>query len=240
MKQVLEHISPHVALQHDECHIWLWPLLSATKSADLTEKLDNGERERATRFVYERDRRRYMLCHARMRQLLAGYAGIAEEEVRYRNNAFGKPELEIGRREISFSLSHTGTHGMLAAAAEGAVGADIEDVRSIEPDVASANFSLAELREMEEMEGREWLRSFYRCWTSKEAILKGEGVGLNVPLDSFDVQAREDKPAALLAWRPEAGLRRQWTLHDVSFGDSVVAAVALSGAIRRLRCFYWE
>ena len=97
-----------------------------------------------------------------------------------------------------------------------------------------------ELREMEEMEGHDWLRGFYRCWTSKEAILKGEGVGLNVPLDSFDVQVKEDKPAALLAWRPEAGLRHQWTLHDVSFGDAVVAAVALSGAIRRLRCFYWE
>ncbi len=240
MRQTWEHASPHVSLQHDECHIWLWPLFLLESASFFQKYLDPSEIQRAERFVFAKDRAHYTLCHVRMRQLLAGYAGIAEADVRYRLNPFGKPELETNDRMISFSLSHTATHALLAVVQGSPVGADIERVRPITPDVATANFSAAEMLILNQISGEGWLRGFYRCWTRKEAVLKAEGVGLNVPLNSFDVEVAADRPAALVTYRSESGLTQHWQLHDVSLNDSVVAAVALTPQVRRLRCFYWD
>jgi 4'-phosphopantetheinyl transferase len=64
---------------------------------------------------------------------------------------------------------------------------DVEDVRPIEPEVADYEFFGERAFAADQIAGDTWSAGFYRCWRRKEAILKGEGVGLFHALDSLDV-----------------------------------------------------
>jgi 4'-phosphopantetheinyl transferase len=125
----------------------------------------------------------------------------------------------------------------LALSPDAEVGIDVEEIRDVEAEVAQNHFSPAELAALEILQGEEWLRGFYRCWTRKEAILKAEGVGLNLPLNSFDVSLSPAAPAKLLRVDPEAARLSSWTLHDLSPAEGPIAALAAQSAQATVACF---
>jgi 4'-phosphopantetheinyl transferase len=210
-----------------EVHIWAWSFSAADqpREQDL-QLLDDDERQRTARFIFMRDRVKYSICHANMRRILASYLHRPPESLTYRTQPGGKPELESDV-PLRFNLSHSRSLALLAVARVNEVGVDVEDIRPIEPGVAERFFSAAELAGMADLHGRQWLDAFYRCWTRKEAILKVEGLGLRIPLDSFDVSLRPEEPAALLAARPEAKLTANWSLHHLLPANGAMAALAV-------------
>ncbi len=220
-----------------EAHVWAWNFAGPVepREADL-EILDEQEQQRTRRFYFAPDRVRYAVCHARMRRILGSYLGNEPASLVFREGAGGKPELELAASDapIRFNLSHSKTVGVLAVTRGREVGVDVEDVRPIEREVAERYFSAAEVASMAPLDGQEWLDAFYRCWTRKEAILKVEGVGLRIPLHSFDVSVREDDPAALLAARPEAKLTANWHLHHLAAATGTMGALAIGDASARI------
>jgi 4'-phosphopantetheinyl transferase len=99
----------------------------------------------------------------------------------------------------------------------------------MEVDVAKRFFSAREIASLSTLnDWEEWLDGFYRCWTRKEAILKAEGAGLRIPLDSFDVSLLAGEPPTLLDARPEAKLTAAWRLHSLDPADGVVGALAIA------------
>jgi 4'-phosphopantetheinyl transferase len=76
------------------------------------------------------------------------------------------------------------------------------------------------------LRGDAWLTGFYRCWTRKEAILKAEGVGLNVALHAFDVSLLPDEPPELLQTREPAHFHYPWSLYDASPASGTIGALA--------------
>lgn len=191
--------------------------------------LDEGERRRALRFYFAPDRIRYSVCHANLRRLLGSYLERPPESLTFREAEGGKPALVLDDSDapLRFNLSHSKNIALLAVALEMAVGVDVENVRPIERDVANRFFSPREVASMTPLEGEAWLDAFYRCWTRKEAVLKGEGLGLRIPLDSFDVSVLPDEPAALIAARPEAKLTAHWHLHHLAPSSGSIAALAV-------------
>jgi len=154
--------------------------------ARLALLLDPAERERASRFRFDRDRRRFVVRRAKLRLLLAERAGRAPEALAYAASSHGKPALPGAG--FCFSLSHSGERMMLAIA-EGEVGCDIEAVdETIDwREIADGLFAAAErdaLAALPEAEGR---RAFFECWARKEAFVKALGLGLSYPLDAFHV-----------------------------------------------------
>lgn len=229
--------------------MWAWPLDRANADADPSSDLasdlallDAGELDRYHRFHFERDRSRFAVAHAEMRRILGAYLDRPPSSLRFRANRFGKPEIE-GEAAIRFNLSHTSGLdpvsgvAVLALSLDTEVGIDIEEIHDIETEVARQNFSQAELSALGSLAGEEWLWGFYRCWTRKEAILKAEGVGLNLPLDAFDVSLLPGAPAELLGTKPAAAHLHPWKLHDVSPGGRLVAALAAGNAEAEIRCF---
>lgn len=81
-----------------EVHIWRAsqtvepPVLSR-----LHALLDADEKARAERFVFGRDRDRFMVTHGILRQLLAAYIGCAPAEIGFEYGPQGKPSLNSSR-----------------------------------------------------------------------------------------------------------------------------------------------
>jgi len=183
--------------------------------AYLARLLDAEECERAARFRFEADRRRFIVRRGRLRERLGERTGQAPERLAFGIGPFGKPELPGGPR---FSLSHSGERMMLAIS-DVEVGCDIERHRPLDDwraiaDRLFAPGERAQLAALDEAEGR---AAFFRCWARKEAFVKALGQGLSYPLDAFEVTVG-----------PEARLLRGgegWRIAVVKAGSDCAAAV---------------
>jgi len=226
-----------------QIHVWAWQLdsslgLSGNEKSQIG-LLDARELERFHRFHFACDRARFAIAHANVRRILGAYVDREPERLLFAANSFGKPELaaEARSRPLNFTLSHSRNIALLALSMDTELGIDIEHVRPIEPEVAESYFSPTELAALSSLEGEAWLKGFYHCWTRKEAILKAEGVGLNLPLYSFDVSLIPGLPAKLLGVRPPAVFRHPWTLHDLATPAGTVAALASGSLQAEILCF---
>lgn len=108
-------------------------------------------------------------------------------------NAYGKPFFS-GAPEVCFSLSHAGTRVILAVS-DRSVGCDIETVRAkMDIDAISRRFfTPSEHQMLQDIADPDIRRAcFFRLWTLKESFVKETGLGLYLPLNSFDLSLKED------------------------------------------------
>lgn len=156
--------------------------VSAVALARWLPLLDEEEQAKAVRFRFEADRRQYIAAHALARVMLAFHVGSRPNELRFRREVGGRPELE-GKGELRFSLSHTRTLVACAVSNIDAVGLDVEACNRGEAslDIAQTYFAPAEAQLVRDF-GPD---TFLRLWTLKEAFLKATGEGLSRPLNSF-------------------------------------------------------
>jgi 4'-phosphopantetheinyl transferase len=157
----------------------------AVDDTALTHLLGADERARAARFRFPRDRRRFVVRRARLRQLLGAWVGHAPEALVFTENSHGKPILADGP---PFSLSHSADMMMLAIG-DADVGCDIEwiDPTLDWPPLAATFFTTSERAALAALPPEAARRAFFACWARKEAFVKALGLGLSWPLDAFDV-----------------------------------------------------
>jgi 4'-phosphopantetheinyl transferase len=208
----------------------LWQLALLTTGGDLpriARCLSADETAIAAQFKFESDRTRYVLTRACLRQILARYTGLAPHELRFDYGRFGKPRLANRGQAgaIEFNVSHSNDWALVAVARGFPIGVDLEKIR---PDLATREvaeqfFSRYEQAELAAIDENQRAAAFFKCWTSKEAYIKGLGSGLSVPLKEFDVCVRPDTPTRLL--RPYAGTSLWW-LHDVDTAPGYRAVLA--------------
>lgn len=152
--------------------------------------LSEPELQRARRFAFERDRRRYLAAHRALRAVLAREAGMRPSAV-FELGPHGKPGLPA-LKGWHFNLSHSAHLGLIglaeAGAQHGEIGVDIEVRHPIAElrDLAAHHFSMAEQAALAAMpEGEVALSAFLQGWTHKEACLKALGTGLSLPSNAF-------------------------------------------------------
>lgn len=231
------------ALDSSSVHVWAWNLDRSLLDADW-QILSEDETARARRFVFPRDRHRYVCAHAVMRTLLSHYTGIAGRRIKFSISTHGKPHLEgtTGTPHLHFNLAHSAGLALLAVSRDYALGVDVEQIRPIDADVAAHHFSPRELLALDRLPASQWLAGFFRCWTSKEALLKGEGLGLNAPLDGFDVEVSTQLSPALIAADPHTNIPLAWTLLELKPADDFVGTLAVHDPAKTfqrlsLQCF---
>jgi 4'-phosphopantetheinyl transferase len=215
-------------------HVWTASVTALrTRTHEFWAILSEDERARADRYRLEPDRARFTVGRGVLRELLGRYAGRGGERIVIRQVAAGKP---FAPEAMRFNVSHSGDFVLLAFAAERDVGIDVEEVRpSVEPlDLATEFFSAAELAALAALDGDERMLAFFRCWTRKEAYLKGTGSGLSRPLHEFDVSLDVGCTSALrrVAWdSSEVG---RWQLRDLEVPPGYAAAIAIKGGGAKL------
>lgn len=214
---------PH--LQAGDVHVVWFDLDRPCRGT--TQLLDREERARAARFVFDRDRRRFVAAHEWLRVVLGLFLRKAPESLRFTTNLRGKPRLVDTAVDLRFNLSHSGERGALAVTLDQEVGIDIEEARPIEVcELADRFFSRLEVEGLRRLPPPEREAAFFRCWTRKESFIKALGDGLSFPLDGFEVSVEDDRSKQLLRGcvaAPEALSR--WRVVSLSSDPPYVAAL---------------
>ena len=218
----------------DEVQLRLVSLTRAVKRLTrLREYLSHEELQRGNRLVDGERRDRFLAGRGVLRELLAGYLGEEPASIRLSQGEFGKLHLSdhLEPDSISFNLSHAGDFLLLAFAVGREVGVDLEQVRQDLPFQAMAEryFSAREQEDLFSLPSSAQLAAFYRCWTRKEAYLKGTGAGFSHPSNSFDMALLPDQPARLLAHRGSPAEVGRWSISDLEAPRGYCAAVAVEG-----------
>lgn len=232
-----------VGLSEGEVH--LWPFELRADSALLfacNRLLSESERACAARFVFERDKRRYVVAHGVLRHLLSLYCGVAADAIAFEYGAGGKPKLLLGGEmdpgsartggELSFNLSHSHDRALIGVCRGQEIGVDLEMARP-ELDVlslAESCFFGAEIEAIRAAAEDQQCQVFFRYWVAKEAVLKGEGIGLGYPLDRFAVSfLQTDERAGYITSSDTGQLRDDWTIVALQLADGWPGAVAARG-----------
>lgn len=191
--------------------------------------LSARERKRADRFVYDRHRRRYMVAQAHLRRVLGQLTRTGPEHVRFHYEDKGKPFLPGGP---SFNQSHSEERIMIAVAASGRLGVDIEEIRTVRLmlEIADKNFAPDEAARMHAAPAHGRQELFFRLWTRKEAFLKALGFGLTHPLRSFSVDPTPGAPRGLLHVEDLPEDPARWHIGGVRCSSGAKAALALDQA----------
>jgi 4'-phosphopantetheinyl transferase len=219
-----------------DAHVWRARVdLGPVALEPLRNLLDDDERRRADRFVFAHDRERFVVSHARLRQVLGAYTGAAPASLQFAVGPYGKPHLAspASPAGLEFNMSHAGDLVLVAVTLGRAIGVDVERVR---PDydysaVLGSVLSAPERAAFAALPADRRRQFFYATWTQKEALVKASGRGLSQPLDSFsagDTVRLEGEAWALRALDPGAGYA------------GYAGALAVAGDVARLCLFAWD
>lgn len=230
-----------LAITAGDVHLWAFESgRGSAGAAALRDRcaglLDDAERKRAARFLFEEHQHDYIVFHAVLRSVLGRYLGVPPPSLRFSVAPEGKPAID----GLDFNLSHSADRALLAVTAGEAVGADLELERDDLDALALADryFYGAELEAVRAAarggatEGR---RSFFRHWVAKEAVLKGVGVGLGFPLDRFGVHFARGGGSARIVSLDPVRVAPDWCIRMLEVGAGCPGAVALRSEVFTVR-----
>jgi 4'-phosphopantetheinyl transferase len=226
----------------NEVHVWRAGLdLDRSSLSRLQECLSADERARAARFVFAKDRERFIAARSTLRRILGQYLGMPPGSIAFAYSAHGKPFLSdpIARERVSFNLSHCDDVALYAIAAGCEVGVDLErlDREIAVSEIAGQYFCPAEVAAIHAMAPEHRHIAFFVFWCRKEAYVKARGEGLSIPLNEFDVSSMQ-RP--LRIYDHDRASADTWFIHDLSAGSGFAAALAVKGLVSRIRYFTWR
>jgi len=219
-------------------HLWKLNLDSSKdKLIVLWNILSSDEKDRANKFYFEKDRVHFVKCRASLRNLLGNYLGLKPAELQFEYTEYGKPYLSDST--LQFNVSHSNNKGLIAFSLENEIGVDIELInREIKiEELANRFFSENEANIIMSLNENIRHRSFFKCWTRKEAFIKAQGEGLNIPLDKFEMSILDTDEVKMrsIEWKNEK--IDDWTLVSFDVDDDYIGALVLKNKLKKLDLF---
>lgn len=222
-------------LMKGEVHVWEASLaVSSSELKRLQEILSPDEKERAQRFVFEKDRHHFIAARGILRDILSSYLDVSASELEFAYGEQGKPFLKAAPLPLEFNLSHSHGLALYAVTLNQPLGIDLElfnkETQGI--DLAKRFFHLKEFQELSALPESLQQQSFFNYWVLKEAVVKAMGNGLFLSLDRFVVSHLPDESAKLLEIDSSIEKAADWTLCSLEVKEGYVAALAVLGKIR--------
>jgi len=233
-----------VQLAEDEAHVWCASLEQSSSRVEACwNALAPDERERAGRFRYEKDRRRFIIARGVLRDILGRYLKCPPAQVSFSYNQYGKPALSYENEDVRlrFNMSHSHEVALYALTREREVGVDVEWLREdfASSEIAERFFSRREVVLLGGLAPGLRTDGFFNCWTRKEAYIKALGEGLSHPLDRFAVSLAPGDPARFLSIDDDPREIERWSLVELHPSEGYAAALVTEGIMRELRCWKW-
>jgi 4'-phosphopantetheinyl transferase len=215
--------------------VWAFNLRGSAECLEqCRQTLCSTEAARAERFVHPVSRDNFVVAHGVLRHLLARYTGAQPGDLRFSADPNGKPALEAPAGDgnpVSFNLTHSQGRALIAVSDGRAVGIDLEkikaDVKAVP--IARRYFARAELAAIEAAPPPLQAETFFRYWVAKEALLKGQGIGLRFPIDEFEVQFDDRALSARIGIRTPSRLSSDWTVQMLPVESGWSGALAVRG-----------
>ena len=208
-------------------HVDLRP--HADHEADSLAWLDTAERRRRQRFEIPGPGRRYALCRAALRAVLADRLACRNERITFGAGDHGKPFAMVDgvRAGISFNLSHSGDHGLIAVSPRGGLGIDVEqrEPRRHMERLIGTVFTETEQTAFTTVEGRDRSDLFLDFWTMKEALIKALGTGLSTDPATFDIPSVMQRGVKRSTFRFPDIPAVTWQLDNIG-NEAYAAAIA--------------
>ena len=206
----------------------------------LESALSAGESRRAARFRFPADRDRFIVAHGSLRDVLARYLNCRPGHLNFSTNEYGKPALK--EHDLEFNLSHSGDFALVAVTRNHNIGVDVERIRAdmhLER-LAERFFSPSEVSELAALPPEQKVLGFFNCWTRKEAYIKAQGLGLSLPLYSFDVSLTPLEPVLIRATRPDHREAGRWSLLSLEVDPGFAGALAIAEQDLDFRLWNWD
>jgi 4'-phosphopantetheinyl transferase len=232
-------------LSHDRVDVWRTGTEQPTARVEsLYETLAPEERQRADRFYFDKDRRRFTVARGVLRKLLGGYLHVAPESVTFEYSEYGKPSLvtSTNPRDVRLNVSHSNECALFAFTLGREVGVDVEYIRTnldVEA-LARHSFSPAEVSVLCSLPVSQRREAFFNCWTRKEAFIKAHGEGLSLGLNRFDVTLAPGEPAALRRFEVNPAEVSLWKMSILEAEHGYKSALAVEGHDWELRCWQYS
>jgi 4'-phosphopantetheinyl transferase len=215
--------------------VWAFNLrASAACLEQCRQTLSRTEAARAERFVHALSRDDFVVAHGVLRHLLARYSGVQPRDLRFSADPNGKPALEAPTSSgglVSFNLTHSQGRALIAVTDGRAVGIDLEKIKADVKALAIARryFARSELAAIEATPAPLQADTFFRYWVAKEALLKGQGIGLRFPIDEFEVKFDDRALSARIGIRTPSRLSSDWTVQMLPVESGWTGALAVRG-----------
>ncbi len=184
---------------------------------DFDATLSRHERERASRFVFERHKIRYIFAQGVLRDVLSRATGFPPASLAFTLNDFGKPYLQTPAA-LGFNLSHSEDLVTIGLVEQREIGVDVEFIRPMSnlEDIAAGVYTPDEVASLLQAQGKARERLFFRYWTRKESYVKAIGKGLSIPLSTFDTRFPTGSDGTALACTPDAPHVENWWMEDLA------------------------
>ena len=203
------------------------------------EVLSPDEVERAGRFVFRRDRNRYVVARGTLRTILAQYVPLTPGDLDLAYSPLGKPELatQISEGSLHFNVSHAGGIALYAVSTGQRVGIDVEEVVAdrAEEGVARLVFSMHENDVLQSLQEPERKEAFFTYWTLKEAYAKALGMGLQLPLTGLTISDAPEDPALRGVYDRDGQPIEPWRLIPLPILAPYKAALAVEARAFHIR-----
>lgn len=145
------------------------------------------------------------------------YPSCTLNDLKY--SAYQRPYIN---QPIDFNISHSGEYIVCVVSDECRVGIDVEEMKVIDYDVYSTQFTDEEWGLISSSGDSK--RAFYRIWTQKEALIKANGKGLSIPLKSVQISDTTAVVENMKWFLTELPLSKQYSCHlatDKPIADTI-------------------
>jgi len=232
-----------LTLQPGQVDIWVvavGDVPEAALAAQYDTVLTEDERRQHGKFMFEKDRRRYLVTRSLTRYVLSRYLPVPPNQWEFVPTAYGRPTIANCHPDVDdlvFNISHSDGTVVLGLTRGAELGIDVEDIRrSVPVDVADSFFSRDEVRQLRALPAAMQPRRFLDFWTLKESYIKARGKGLSLPLDKFGFDLERGSGVAAYFDAELDDAPRSWTFWQWQPGpDSIAALCVRNGpAARRI------
>ncbi|MBS0368681.1 MAG: 4'-phosphopantetheinyl transferase superfamily protein [Proteobacteria bacterium] len=218
--------------------LWVLDLDSPTKDcARAWSLLDAGEQARAQRFMRERDRRRFMLRRAALREILARHTGLAPHALPFTRNPFDRPSL--AGIELDFNTSHSDGLAVVAVTHHGRVGIDVERRLddALDPAILQPHLTPAAYTAFLHYPSAQQRHAFFDWWARIEAFAKARGTGIVMsPPPPLDGSEADTAPRLL---PDDLGRMQTWHPQSLALAPTHSASLVVSDVVRPVHVRQW-